>query len=287
MDKDKLIEALFASLKVSDEKKAEILKSAEPVGAVKLVIEEFEKSAGAQAIELAKSNPEFTKQFYDDAENKTTGKIYGTLDNQIKSVFTDLKIEFEDERGKMPYRKVLEQIKDQLSKAPAKGNEELHAELIGLRKQVEDYKGYVPQTEIDKIRSEFVQKEQNYMVSDKLRGLVAKAGNLTISEQIALDLARVQLERNYKLGIAEDGSLKITKPDGSPVTNPQGTAALKPDEIVGSIFRENNLIKESNGDPGSGAGGNNGARITQGNNSPDAPNLTKLEQHIAELSNKV
>lgn len=188
-----------------------------------------------------------------EVQGKLRAKLYGEIDSELKKVFNEYGLEFEEKNTKGNLNSLINFNKEQIEAKEAeialakKGGEsveeveKLKTELSNIKELNKDLKlKYKEKTdEVDKVKSEYTAKEKAAIVRNKLseaKSRVRLVDDKVLRKAVDYDLAE------YEFEIDEDGK-DVVKKNGQIIKSSLNTGEFASyDEILQVIAEQNNAL---------------------------------------------
>lgn len=197
--------------------------------------------------ELLKLDPEFTKTFEDAGYKRAEGKLKGTRDNAIKSVFG---VDISELSGDS-FQDKLKDAREKFAKSGSKDKDELNDQIIALNKKIEE-SGNSHQSVIDNLKAEFANERKDILFQMKLSEAVTSYQAPEGQELLGNPTILLPYLRNYFNGftftvdpaLSGMSAVKITDKEGNEVLNSKGDGKLTASGLFSQALSESGMLKE-------------------------------------------
>ncbi len=191
---------------------------------------------------LAKNDPDLIKGIRDEIRGTELSKI----EHKIKKTF-DLSA---DDMKEKKFEEILDVALDKVRKEAGSTSEELQGRIQELSGKVKDYEENI----LPGVKAEANQKIVSFRRDLTLQGVLSKK-NLIVGNEVVLPALNAKLNE-FNIGFDEQGQIEVKTKDGLKPLSSDGTKALTFEDIIDQQLDAMNVVKKSNGSPGSdGAGG--------------------------------
>lgn len=188
-----------------------------------------------------------------EVQGKLRAKLYGEIDSELKKVFNEYSLDFEDKNTKGNLATLINFNKEQIeakekeiAEARKGGDsveevERLKSELHNIKELNKDLKVKYKEkdTEIEKVKSEYSQKERQAIIKNRLmdaKGRVQMVSDAVLKKAVEYDLA------DYEFDLDEDNK-EVVKKGGVAIKSSLNTGEFASfEEIIRTIGDQNNAL---------------------------------------------
>jgi hypothetical protein len=222
---------------------------------------------------VAKNDPELIKTIRDEVRGTELSKI----EHKIKKTFSLSAEEIKDKK----FDEIIETAFEKSKATSNETGEELQNKILELNNKVKQYEEEIIPSE----RNKATEQINSFRRDLALRESLSKR-QLIVGQEVAIPVIDSFLNQNYSVSVNEKGALEVKTKDGLNPLNSDGTKVLSFEEIIDNQLNTLQLIKQSNGGPGSVP------PVTTGKNTPSGstdqpkfnlPGMKQAEKNASEL----
>jgi hypothetical protein len=237
-------------------------------------IDELTSSFKSSLKDVFANDPDFIQPIKDEVRGTELSKI----EHRIKKTFG---LSSEDVKDKK-FDEIISTAFEKAKATSTEGANELQNKLIDLTKENKRLlEEVIPAKE-----AEAVNTIKSFKKDSALRSAISKK-SLIVSPEVVLPAIQTFLSSQYEIDVTDSGDLDIKTKNGLKPLNSDGTKALTFDEILDNHLTSLNVIKQSNGAPGTGTPKPAPAPAATGSPAPEQkfnlPGLQKAQANAANL----
>jgi hypothetical protein len=202
-------------------------------------IDELTSSFKSSMKDVFSNDPDFIQPIKDEVRGTELSKI----EHRIKKTFG---LSSEDLKDKK-FDEIISTAYEKAKSTSAEGASELQNKLIELTKEnkrlIEEV---IPSKE-----AEATNTIKSFKKDSALRSAISRK-SLIVSPEVVLPAVQSFLSSQYEIDVTDSGELEVKTKNGLKPLNSDGTKALTFEEILDNHLTSLNVVKQSNGTPGSG-----------------------------------